>query len=130
MSRFALVLAAAALVPITAASGEDHATHARYSASVASYKPLQGFSHVVGSRHFVGYFVSAKNGCAVTVINATVADDHVLETPRRQKLDIPAGGGAEVKADHGRALAIDCAADAHEISVVAVEPRVAESTSR
>ena len=130
MSRFALVFAAAALVPMTAAAlGEEHATHAHFSASVATYKPLQGFSHLVGSRHFVGYFVSANNGCAVTVIDATAGDDRLIET-RRQKLAIPAAGGAEVKADHGMALAIGCSADAAEISVVALEPRIADSANR
>ena len=130
MSRFALVLAAAALAPFTAASCQERTTHAHYGASVSNCKPIQGFSHFVGSWHFVGYFVSANNGCAVTVINATVGDDRLIETPRRQKLDIPAGGRTEVKADNGRALAIGCAADANEIGVVGLEPRVAESTSR
>lgn len=130
MIRIALIFAAAALMPSTAASGQQRATHAEYAASVSNYKPIQGFSHVVGSRHFVGYFVTANARCAVTVINATVGDDRLLETPRRQKLDIPAGGRAEFQADHGRALAIGCAADAGAISVVAVEPRIAESASR
>ena len=78
MSRFAIAIAAAAFIPL-AASAQDAILHSDYTASVATYKPIQGFSHIVGSRHFVGYFVTAKDGCAVTVINATVGDDRLIE---------------------------------------------------
>jgi hypothetical protein len=129
MSRLAIAIAAAALIPL-AASAQDATPHADYTASVATYKPIQGFSHVVGSRHFVGYFVMAKDACAVTVINATVGDDRLIESPRRQKIAIPAGGRIEVESDHGKALGIGCTADADAIKVVALEPRNRESASR
>jgi len=129
MCRFAIAIAAAAFIPF-AAFAQDAATHSAYTASVATYKPIQGFSHVVGSRHFVGYFVMAKDGCAVTVINATAGDDRLIESPRRQKIAIPAGGRTEVQADHGKALGIACTADADAIKVVALEPRNKESASR
>ena len=128
MSRFAIV-AAAALFPF-AACAQDATPHSAYTSAVATYKPIQGFSHVVGSRHFVGYFIMAKDGCAVTVIDATVGDDRLIETPRRQKIAIPAGGRTEVKADHGRALGIGCTTDADAIKVVALEPRNGKSASR
>ncbi len=129
MSRFATAIAAAALFPL-AALAQDATPHSVYAAGVVTYKPIQGFSHVVGSRHFVGYFVAAKDGCAVTVINATVGDDRLIETPRRQKIAIPAGNRIEVKADHGKALGIGCTADADAIKVVALEPRNGVSASR
>ena len=128
MSRFAGI-AAAALIPF-AAMAQDVTPHSVHTAAVATYKPTQGFSHTVGSRHFVGYFVTVKDGCAVTVINATVGDDRLIQTPRRQKFDIPAGGRTEVQADDGKALGIGCAADADAIKVVALEPRNKESASR
>jgi hypothetical protein len=109
---------------------QDATPHSVYTAAVATYKPLQGFSHTVGSRHFVGYFVTAKDGCAVTVINAIVGDDRLIQTPRRQKFDFPAGGRTEVQADDGKALGIGCTADADAIKVVALEPRNKESASR
>ena len=129
MSRFAVVAAAAALIPL-ASWAQQGTSHSDYAASVATYKPIQGFSHVVGSRHFVGYFIKAQESCAVTVINATAGDDRLIETPRRQKIAIPAGGRTEVKADHGRALGIGCTADADAIKVVVLEPRNTESASR
>ncbi len=128
MSRFAIA-AAAALMPF-AALAQDAVPHAAYTAAVATYKPIQGFSHLVGSRHFVGYFVMAADGCAVTVINATAGDDRLIESPRRQKIAIPAGGRTEVKADHGKALGIGCTADADAIKVVALGPRNNETASR
>lgn len=129
MMRIAAIAAAAVLIPFAASAGEQP-LHADYLASVSTYKPLHGFSHTAGSRHFVGYFFTANKGCAVTVINATVGDDRLLETPRRQKFQLEAGGRTEVKADHGKALAIGCSADANEIQVVALEPLVGDSASR
>ncbi len=128
MSRIAIA-AAAVLIPF-AASAAERPLHADYLAAVSTYKPIQGFSHTVGSRHFVGYFVTANNGCAVTVIDATVGDYRLADAPRRQKFNLAAGGRTEVKADHGKALAIGCGADANEIQVVALEPRVEDSASR
>ncbi|HXW22462.1 MAG TPA: hypothetical protein VEK14_06095 [Rhodomicrobium sp.] len=128
MSRFAVV-AAAALIPF-ATMARDATPHSVYTAAVATYKPVQGFSHTVGSRHFVGYFVTAKDGCAVSVIDATVGDDRLIQTPRWRKIAIPAGSRTEVQADHGRALGIGCTADADAIKVVALEPRDSESASR
>ena len=129
MSRFAIAIAAAALVPF-AVWAQDGVPHSAYTASVATYKPIQGFSHVVGSRHFVGYFVMANNGCALTVVNATVGDDRLIESPRGRKIVIPAGGRTEVQADHGSALGIGCTADADAIKIVVLEPRNGQSASR
>jgi len=129
MKRLVIAIAAAAFIPL-AASAQDATLHADSTASVATYKPIQGFSQIVGARHFVGYFVMAKDACAVTVINATVGDDRLLESPRRQKIAIPAGGRIEVESDHGKALGIGCTADADAITVVALEPRNRESASR
>ena len=131
MSRFAIAIAAAALAFIPfAVSAKDVVPHSTYAASVATYKPIQGFSYVVGSRRFVGYFVIANNGCALTVINAPVGDDRLIESPRRRKIVIPAGGRTEVQADHGGALGIGCTADADAIKVVVLEPGNGQSASR
>ena len=117
--RLALVAAAAAFMPL-ASFAQDN-SHAGYVASVATYKPIQGFNHIVGSRQFVGYFVAAKDSCAVTVINAAADDDRLIETPQRQTITIAAGDRTEVKADHGKALGIACTADADAIKVVPLD---------
>ena len=66
-NRFALMIAAVALTPF-AATGAGNKPLRYEHTSVPVYKPVQGFSHIVGERHFVGYFVTAKDRCAVTVI--------------------------------------------------------------
>jgi hypothetical protein len=129
MSRFAVVLAAVALTPF-AALGAEKTPHSALMAAVSTYKPAQGFTHTVGGRHFVGYFLAANEACAITVIDASVGDDRLLDGTRRHKFILPAGDRAEVKAGHGAALGVGCAADASQISVVALEPGVVESASR
>ena len=126
--RFALVAAAAAFFPV-ASSAQDN-SHAGYVASVATYGSIQAFSHIVGSRHFVGYFVAVKDACAVTVINAAADDDRFIETPQRQTIEIPAADRTEVKADQGKALGIGFAADADAIKVVPLEPQSRAVASR
>lgn len=129
MSRIVIALAATALAPL-ASVGSENMAHPNH-ASVSTYKPIQGFSHTVGERHFVGYFVVAQDRCAVTVVDATVvARGRDLEGPRRQKFELPAGGRTEIKADHGKALGIGCSAGAMEITVVALEPNIPNSASR
>lgn len=127
MKRLALAVAAAALIPFAASAAQK--SHADYIASVSTYKALHGFSHTVGDRHFVGYFLKASNGCAVTVIDATVGDDRLTDGARPQKFTLAAGDRTEVKAGQGKALGIGCNAEADAISVVALEnPNVASVT--
>lgn len=129
MSRIAVIAAAAALLPFAAFAGEK-ATHADYAAAVSTYKPMQGFTHTVANRHFVGYFLAANDACAITVIDATVGDDHLLDGTRRHKFILPAGDRKEIKAGQGKALGVGCAGDATHISVVALEHDAVESASR
>lgn len=91
--------------------------HARYLASVATYKPMAGFNHVVGKTRFVGYFLQSPDACKVTVFEA-VADDEALATPpRRIDIVVPAGDRSEFDAGDGSALAIACTADADAIKI-------------
>ncbi len=126
--RLAIAIATTLLLPF-AAYGQEETGHAKYLASIATYKPVQGFNHIVGARRFVGYFIK-DNGCAVTVF-ASVADDDRLRVPAiRQKIHLRAGAVAEVKADHEQALGIGCTADADEIKVTALKPRTVNTASR
>ncbi len=120
--------AATSLFPFVA-SGEQKAVHpARID--LRAYKPLQGFSHRVGERHFVGYFVSSEDHCAVTVLDATVDHGRSFDMPRRYKFVLAAGDRFEIKADHGKALGIGCSADAGEIAVVTLEPNLPASANQ
>jgi hypothetical protein len=128
MSRIAIIAAAAALLPFAAFAGEK--THADYAAAVATYKPLQGFTHTVAGRHFVGYFLAADDACAVTVIDASVGDEHLLDGTRRHKFVLPAGDRKEINAGQGKALGVGCDGEATHISVVALEHGAVETASR
>ena len=129
MNRLCLVIATAALIPFTAAA-RDATPHTVYTNAIATYTPGQGFTQTAGSRHFVGYFLKVNDACAVTVVDAAVGDDRLIDAPRRLKIDIAAGDRAEVKSDHGQALGIGCTSDADAIKIVALQPRDTESASR
>ena len=125
LTRLLVGAAATAFFPLTSsAQGE---THSAYVASVATYEPIQGFNHIVGSRRFVGYFVATKESCIVTVIDAAADDDRLSETPARRTLSIPAGGRVDLKADDGKALGIGCAADADAIKVAPLQNKALAS---
>jgi hypothetical protein len=91
--------------------------HSAYLASVATYKPMAGFNHVVGQTRFVGYFLPDRNVCRVTLFEAAADDETLAVPPRRIAVDIEAGGRAEFPAGDGSALAIACTADADVIKI-------------
>ncbi len=92
-------------------------THARYLASVATYKPMAGFNHVVGATRFVGYFLPSLDACQVTVFEAAANDESLATLPRRIDLVVRAGERSEFDAGGGSALAIACTADADAIKI-------------
>jgi hypothetical protein len=85
--------------------------------SVATYKPMAGFNHVVGPTLFVGYFLPSPGRCRVTVFTAAADDEARVQPPRRIEFDLAAGGRNEIPAGDGSALAIACTADADAIKV-------------
>ncbi len=91
--------------------------HWTYLASVATYKPLAGFNHVVGPTRFVGYFLGAAGHCKVTVFQAAANDEALLTPPSRAEINIDAGGRSELDAGDGSALAIACTVDADAIKI-------------
>jgi len=104
---------AAQLEPALAA---EH-NHWAYLASVATYKPMAGFNHVVGPTRFVGYFLPRPDRCLVTVFEAGAHDEALVTAPRKFDIDIAAGGRSELDAGDGSALAIACTADADLIKI-------------
>jgi hypothetical protein len=56
-----LPILAIAPLALPAPAAQDHAA---YLASVATYKPMAGFDHVVGNKRFVGYFLAAPTSAA------------------------------------------------------------------
>ncbi len=108
--------------PTFAANG----THARYLASVATYKPMAGFNHVVGATRFVGYFLPSPDACKVTVFEAAANDETLAIPPRRIDIVVRAGDRSEFDAGDGSALAIACTADADTIKIA---PQIRPSVS-
>ena len=129
MSRFATAVAAAALLPF-AAVAEQRPTHGDHLASVATYRPIQAFNHVVGGRRFAGYFVEANHGCAVTVISVAADDENLTMEPQRRSFEVPAGGRIELAAGDGQALGIGCTSDANEIKAVALRLPLSKTARR
>jgi hypothetical protein len=105
------------------------ATHSEYLASVATYRPMAGFNHVVGTTRFVGYFLQSPGACKVTVFEAAAYDEALVTPPRRVDIVIPAGGRSEFDAGDGSALAIACTADADAIKI-APQTRMTISISK
>jgi hypothetical protein len=97
-------------------------THAAYLDSVSTYKPMAGFSHVVGPTRFVGYFLQARDMCRVTVFVAAADDESRVVASQRVEIDIAAAGRSELAAGDGAALAIACTADADAIKIAPQHP--------
>ncbi len=126
--RFASVLLTAVVLAFqiqpTVAAGNNHAA---YLASVATYKPMAGFNHVVGPARFVGYFVQAPDVCRVTVFTAAADDEALVTPPQRFEIKIAAADRAELPAGDGSALAIACTADADLIKIAPQHRRLSAS---
>ncbi len=118
----ASVVLASQVHPTFAADGG----HFRYLASVATYKPMAGFNHVVGAVRFVGYFLPAPDACKVTVFEAAASDEALATPPRRIDIVVRAGDRAQFEAGDNSALAIACTADADAIKVA---PQIRTSVS-
>jgi hypothetical protein len=115
------LLGAAALAAVinmgAVASEAAENNHSAYLASVATYKPMAGFNHIVGPTRFVGYFLPGPNLCRVTLFEAAADDETLAVPPRRIAIDIEAASRAEFPAGDGSALAIACTADADVIKI-------------
>ena len=73
-------LAAVMIMGVAAAEAAEN-NHWEYLASVATYKPMAGFNHVVGPTRFVGYFLPGPNLCRVTIFQAGANDEALVVPP-------------------------------------------------
>ncbi len=120
------ILPILALAPLALPAPATARDHAAYLASVATYKPMAGFNHVVGQTRFVGYFLAAPDLCRVTVFEAIADDEALVVPPRRLDFDIKAADRVELEAGEGAALAIACTADADAIKIAPQLPPVVD----
>lgn len=117
MKILPVILAATSLSLSVGVAAAGEMNHRELIASVATYKPMQGFNHVVGEARFVGYFETRDGRCDVTVLKAVADDDRLAVAPVAYRLDIAAGGRDEMAAGQGDALAIACGVDADAIVI-------------
>ena len=115
MNIIKTLLSVAAVLSATSLAGAG--SHSELTRSVASYKPMAGFNHVVGDTRFVGYFLAGPDRCDVTLFTAGADDESLTAPARRTVLQIAAAGRSEIDAGPDSALAIACNADANAILI-------------
>lgn len=129
MIRIAIGALAALVAMAGAVTASEAVSHADRLASVSTYKPMQGFNHIVGEKRFVGYFMPARETCSVTVMMAIADDERLATPPQRIQIEIPAAGRSEIAAGNGDALGIACTVDADAIKVAPLQARPAKSAA-
>ncbi len=84
-----------------------------------SFKPLQGVSVHVGSKHAVGYFQPEGGVCQLTLVvgEEPKEEEVVAQTPARFRAAIEAGQHARFDTGEGKELQFHCAKDTSAMSV-------------
>lgn len=110
-------LSAAAVFALAPASATVSATEA------AVRVPGQAFTHDLGSKHTVGYFLKQNDACALTMMVAERVDPDLVipTTGARMRVTVSAGAGALLETGEGAGLSVTCAADASTIAIKAVD---------
>jgi hypothetical protein len=118
----AAVLALSALVGMGSAVADT---------STNTFKPLQGVSLHLGSKHAIGYFVKGDNVCQLTLVvgEEPVGDDIPAVTPARFSAAIEAGRSARFDTGSGTVLEFGCAPTAASMTVEPLD-QVAYTTPR
>lgn len=83
------------------------------------FKPLQGVSLHLGTKHAVGYFVTKKGVCELTLVVGDEIKDDVLPepTPARFRAAVEAGQHARFDSGEGTELQFSCAPGATAMTV-------------
>ena len=119
---FAAVLALSALVGAAAAMA---------GASTTQFKPLQGVSLHLGSKHAIGYYVKGDDVCQLTLVvgEEPLGEEIPAVTPARFSAAIGAGRSARFDTGSGTVLEFGCAPTAASMSVEPLN-QVAYTTPR
>jgi len=106
----AAVLALSALVGAGAAVSD---------ASNTTFKPLQGVSLHLGSKHAIGYFLKSDGVCQLTLVvgEEPLGEDIPEITPARFSAAIEAGRSASFDTGNGTKLQFSCAPSATAMTV-------------
>jgi hypothetical protein len=107
----AAVLALSAFAGAVGAAAED----------TVNFKPLQGVSLHLGSKHAVGYFVADRGTCQLTlVVGDEIRDENTLPTTAsaRFRAAVDAGRTARLDTGSGTELQFTCGPAATAMSVM------------
>jgi len=119
---FAAVLALSALVGAAGAIA---------GSSSNTFKPLQGVSLHLGSKHAIAYYVKGEDVCQLTLVvgEEPTGDDIPMVTPARFSAAIEAGRSARFDTGSGTQLQFSCASSAMAMTVETLA-QVAYTTPR
>jgi len=118
----AAVLAVSTLLGVAGAASAQGAVE---------FKPLQGVSLHMGTKHAVGYFLSEKGACQLTLVvgDELAGDAPQTQAPARFRAAIEAGMNARFDTGEGRELQFRCAPGATAMTVESLK-QVAYTTPR
>ena len=87
--------------------------------STVTFKPLQGVSVHVGSKHAVGYFQTDAGVCQLTLVvgEEPKEEEIVAQTPARFRAAIESGQHARFDTGEGKELQFHCAPGATAMTV-------------
>ena len=117
ITKSACVAAVLALTALSGAAGAASATDA------VVFKPLQGVSLHLGSKHAVGYFVTEGGVCQLTlVVGEELKDDELpTATSARFRAAVEAGKHARFDTGEGTELQFSCTPGATAMTVDALK---------
>jgi hypothetical protein len=96
-----------------------------------TFKPLQGVSLHLGSKHAIAYYVKGEDVCQLTLVvgEEPTGDDIPMVTPARFSAAIEAGRSARFDTGSGTVLEFGCASTAASMTVQPLD-QVAYTTRR
>ena len=109
----------AAVAAMLAGSALAGPVGAESPSSTVTFKPLQGVSVHLGSKHAVGYFQTDAGICQLTLVVGDEPQEEVVvvQTPSRFRAAIEAGQHARFDTGGGKELQFHCAPGATTMSV-------------
>ena len=85
----------------------------------ASYVPMQGISHDLGSKSAIGYFIREAGACQVVLMIAEKVDPETAAMPSaaRLRLVLLPGQAAGLDSEEGRTVDLTCGENAATLDV-------------
>jgi hypothetical protein len=119
-------LTIAAALAVIGGAGIGIATgHAGAFSAATVVRPLAGLSFPVGSKHAVGYFLTERGGCDLTLLVGE-SGDHVAELPRgtaatRFNTFVSAGRTARIETADGPSVEFFCSTGANWLTTRVID---------